>query len=110
MSLKDRYGIVGIGYTPQGHVPGRTALSFYVEACANAIKDAGLKREDIDGLICYRFFQPMPNEEEVTPYLVAQHLGLSPTVLSQEANCARSHFHHAIGVLEAGLCNYVIIC
>lgn len=110
MSLKDRYAIVGIGYTPQGHVPGRTALSFYVEACANAIKDAGLKKEDIDGLMCYRFFQPMPNEEEVTPYLVAQYLGLSPKILSQEANCARSHFHHAIGVLEAGLCNYVVIC
>ena len=111
MSLKDRYAIVGIGYTPQhGQVSHRTALSFYVEACANAIKDAGLKREDIDGLICYRFFQLMPNEEEVTPYLVAQHLGLSPTVLSQEANCARSHLHYAIGVLEAGLCNYVVIC
>ena len=110
MSLKDKYAIVGIGYSPQGKVPHRTALSFYVEACANAIKDAGLKREDIDGLMCYRYFQPMQNEEEVTPYLVAQHLGLSPTVLSQEANCARSHIHHAIGVLEAGLCNYVVLC
>ncbi len=95
MSLKDKYAIVGIGYTPQGKVPRRTALSFYAEAYANAIKDAGLKREDIDGLMCYRYFQPMQNEEEVTPYLVAQHLGLSPTVLSQEANCARSHIHHA---------------
>jgi len=42
MSLKDKYAIVGIGYTPQGRVPGRTALSFHLEACANAIADAGL--------------------------------------------------------------------
>jgi len=109
MSLRDKYAIVGVGYTPQGRVPGRTALSFHVEACANAIKDAGLKREDIDGLICYRHFPSSPGEADLTPYLLAQHLGLAPKVLSQEANCARSHLHHAIGVLEAGLCNYVVI-
>ncbi|MBC8511482.1 MAG: thiolase family protein [Dehalococcoidia bacterium] len=109
MSLKDKYAIVGIGYTHQGRVPARTALSFYVEACANAIKDAGLGREDIDGLICYRHFQPAPGEREVTPYITAQRLGLAPKYLSQEANCARSHLHHALGVLEAGLCNYVVI-
>ena len=44
MNLKDKYAIVGVGYTPQGRVPGRTAMSFHVEACVNAIKDAGLKK------------------------------------------------------------------
>jgi len=48
-SMKDKYAIVGVGYTPQGRVPGRTSLSFHLEASANAIKDAGLKKEDIDG-------------------------------------------------------------
>lgn len=110
MSLKDKYAIVGIGYTPQGRIPGRTALSFYVEACANAIKDAGLTREDIDGLICYRHFEPVLGEADVTPYLVAQQLGLAPNLLSQEANCARSHLLHALGALEAGICKYVIVC
>ncbi len=43
--LKDKYAIVGVGYTPQGKVPGRTALSFYLEAGINAVKDAGLKKE-----------------------------------------------------------------
>ena len=109
MTLKDRYAIVGVGYTPQGRIPDRTALSFYAESCANAIMDAGLARKDIDGLMCYRQFPQQPGEEEVTPYLVAQQLGLSPNVLSQEANCARSHLHHALGVLEAGLCNYVVL-
>jgi acetyl-CoA acetyltransferase len=109
MNIKDRYAIVGIGYTPQGRIEDRTALSFHTEACANAIMDAGLEGKDIDGLMCYRQFPPGPNEEELTPYLVAQQLGLTPKMLSQEANCARSHFHHAIGALEAGLCNYVVL-
>jgi hypothetical protein len=86
MGLKDKYAIVGIGDTPQGRVPGRTSLSFHLEACANAIADAGLRKEDIDGLICYRVFPPASNEAFVTPYLVAQHLGLSPAYLSQDAN------------------------
>jgi 3-oxoacyl-[acyl-carrier-protein] synthase III len=86
MGLKDKYAIVGIGYTPQGRVPGRTSFSFHLEACVNAIADAGLRREDIDGLICYRIFPPASNEAFVTPYLVAQHLGLSPAYLSQDAN------------------------
>ncbi|MFH1485000.1 MAG: thiolase family protein [Chloroflexota bacterium] len=109
MSLKDKYAIVGVGYTPQGRVPGRTILSFYVEAAANAIRDAGLTRKDIDGLMCYRRFTPPSNEVEATPYLVAQQLGLAPKLLSQEANCARTHLHHAIGALEAGLCKYIVV-
>ncbi|MFH1350699.1 MAG: hypothetical protein ABII26_07140 [Pseudomonadota bacterium] len=86
MGLRDKYAIVGIGYTPQGHIPDRTSLSFHLEACTNAIADAGLKKEDIDGLICYRSFPPASNESPVTPYLVSQHLGLSPLYMSQDAN------------------------
>lgn len=109
MGLKDNCAIVGIGFTPQGRVPDRTAISFHVEACANAIQDAGLKREEIDGLICYRFFTPLAGEDEVTPYLLAQHLALSPNALSQEANCARSQLFSAIGMLESGLCETVLL-
>jgi acetyl-CoA acetyltransferase len=108
-SLRDKYAIVAVGYTPQGKVPDRSALSFYIEACANAIKDAGLKKEDIDGLICYRQFQPLANDVIVTPYLLAQHLGVQPKILSQESYCARGQFLHAIGLIEAGFCNYALI-
>ena len=85
MSLKDKYAIVGVGYTPQGKVSGRTAISFHLEATVNAIKDAGLKKEDIDGLICYRYFVPAQGEAEATPWSLAHKLGLKPKVLSQES-------------------------
>ena len=84
MGLKDKYAIVGVGYTPQGRVPGRTAMSFHVEACVNAIKDAGLKKDDIDGLFCVRYFDPAPGESEATPWYLAHKLGLAPKVMSQE--------------------------
>ena len=85
-SLKDKYAIVGVGYTPQGRIPGRTSLSFHLEASVNAIKDAGLNRADVDGLICYRHFPAASNENDLTPQLIAQHLGISPTCMSQDAN------------------------
>jgi len=86
MGLKDKYAVVGIGYTPQGRVPDRTSLSFHLEAAANAIHDAGLKKKDIDGLLSYRYFPPCPGEIEVTPQVIAQHLGLAPIYLGQDAN------------------------
>lgn len=84
--LKDKYAIVGVGYTPQGRVPGRTSLSFHLEASANAIKDAGLNKNDVDGFICYRHFPAALDENDLTPNLIAQHLGISPTYMSQDAN------------------------
>ena len=86
MSIKEKYAIVGVGYTPQGRIPGRTELSFQLEAIINAIDDAGLTKEDIDGLICYRHFSPASDSYEVTPYMVAQHLGITPAYISQDAN------------------------
>jgi acetyl-CoA acetyltransferase len=85
-ALSGKYAVVGVGYTPQGRVPGRTSLSFHLEACASALYDAGLKPADLDGLILYRHFPPSGNEVQVTPYLAAQHLGISPNYLSQDGN------------------------
>ncbi len=86
MGLEEKYAVVSVGYTPQGSVPERTSLSFHLEAIANAIDDAGMNKSDLDGLICYRHFPSTPDETEVTPYLVAQHLGLTPNYMSQDAN------------------------
>ena len=109
MSIKDRYAIVGVGYTPQGKIPDRTSLSFHLEAVSNAIQDAGLKKDDIDGLIAYRHFPPCPGEPDLTPHIIAQFLGITPRYTSQDSDCSRIHIQHAVGVLEAGICKYVVI-
>ncbi|MCG6909983.1 MAG: hypothetical protein LJE94_07660 [Deltaproteobacteria bacterium] len=86
MGLKNKCAIAGVGYTPQGKVPGRTSLSFHLEACANAIEDAGLDKGEIDGLISYRHFPPCPGELDATPQVIAQHLGITPLYAAQDAN------------------------
>lgn len=42
--LKNKIAIVGVGYTPQGKIEGRTAVGFHCEAIRNAIQDAGNRK------------------------------------------------------------------
>lgn len=107
--LKNRYAIAGVGLTPQGKVPSRSAQSFHVEACANALRDAQLPASEVDALLLYRHFDPTGGDLDVTAFTVAEQLGIRPTVLSQEKYCTRTWLTHAIGLMEAGLCRYVLV-
>jgi acetyl-CoA acetyltransferase len=104
--LRDKTAIVGVGYTEkQGTVPGRSAMSFAIEASKNAIEDAGLKKEDIDGLL----IQPTMGQQS---YTVAAHLGLdnlkllaNEDVMGASAPCITSHAALAV---VSGQANYVL--
>ncbi len=50
-SLKDRACIVGVGESDFTRGSNRTELRLMLEASANAIRDAGLKPHDIDGIV-----------------------------------------------------------
>src|ERR687886_1418852 len=50
-NLGGRGAIVGVGITPQGRFPGCSNLSLSVDAFKLALDDAGLKKEQIDGLL-----------------------------------------------------------
>jgi acetyl-CoA acetyltransferase len=49
--LRDQCAIVGVGASPQGKVPGSTAVSLAVEAFKRALDDSGLRKDQIDGLL-----------------------------------------------------------
>lgn len=49
--MKGKTAIVGLGITEMGKVFGRTSTDFAVEAVALALEDAGLKKEELDGLL-----------------------------------------------------------
>ncbi|HWO93749.1 MAG TPA: thiolase family protein [Dehalococcoidia bacterium] len=49
--MKDTCAIVGVGQTKQGTLPGTTPLGLGIEAFKNALDDAGLEKDDIDGLL-----------------------------------------------------------
>jgi acetyl-CoA acetyltransferase len=51
--LERKAAITGIGQSDIGRRLGRSELDLTLEACLNAIADAGLTRDDIDGLATY---------------------------------------------------------
>lgn len=107
MSLKDRTAIVGLGYTVQGTLPGRSALSFYIEAVRNAIADAGLKPRDIDGLI----IQPCPTDPRITAFGLAQEMGLNLRFGADQQVQGASAWaivQHAAMAIDAGLCDHCL--
>jgi acetyl-CoA acetyltransferase len=51
MSLRGQTAIAGLGITEQGKVYDRNAVGFAAEAVRLALADAGLSRDDLDGLL-----------------------------------------------------------
>ncbi|KAB2339081.1 lipid-transfer protein [Actinomadura rudentiformis] len=53
MSLVGKTAIAGIGATEFSKESGRSELQLAAEACLDAIRDAGLKPSDVDGLVTF---------------------------------------------------------
>ena len=51
MANQPKGSIVGLGVTPMGKIYGRRAVDFAAEAIGLALDDAGLNKNDIDGLL-----------------------------------------------------------
>jgi acetyl-CoA acetyltransferase len=104
--LKDKAAIVGVGYSErQGTVPGVTVMRLALEACKDAIEDAGLKKEDIDGLL----LQPVMGATH--SYNLAAHLGMHLRFTANEdAMGASGGFiaQSAAMAVASGLANYVL--
>ena len=75
MNLRGEVAIVGIGETMHKRAwPNRSALGLAAEAAAEAIADAGLRREDIDGM--------MTVATSFLPARVAEYIGIRPTAFA----------------------------
>ena len=48
---KKKVVIAGVGETEQGKIPNKSSFHFLSEASKLAIEDAGLKKDDVDGLV-----------------------------------------------------------
>ena len=107
--LRGKVAIVGIGETAQGRQPGRSSYDLYVDAAQRAIADAGLRKDQIDGLITQGSF--------ITPHQrhhlnVADRLGLKVrryNEVSSMGGCAAGYVRHAMAALSAGMCDYLLL-
>ena len=107
-SLRDKTAVVGVGASPQGKLPGSSALSLAVEAFKRALDDSGLRKDQIDGLLT------MPGTtapEAALNYLrLGETLGIDPRYtgsMNMGGATAGALLHHAALAVDAGMANYV---
>jgi acetyl-CoA acetyltransferase len=104
--LRDKYAIVGIGETTYTRGSGVTTRALGTWAVRNAILDAGLTPEDVDGMLDYS------GGDSTSATFIAGDLGLR---LNFYMDCVgggsstEALIGIAIGIMEAGLCKCVAI-
>jgi acetyl-CoA acetyltransferase len=104
MSLRGKVAIVGFGEIPtrRSH-PGRTTNSLCGEAVHLAIADAGLRRENIDGLVT--------RGSDVSPMDLAEYMGLHVGFCEGVTQHGASGAHSVVvaaSAINAGLADIVV--
>lgn len=106
-SLRGKAAIVGVAESDLGEVdPDLTPLDLIGQATLAALEDAGLKKEDVDGLFSASAYYYMPTLE------VGEYLGIRPRysdTTTVGGSSFVSHLHHAAAAIEAGLCEVALI-
>jgi acetyl-CoA C-acetyltransferase len=104
--LAGRYAIVGAGEAGLGRAPpGATALSLQCLAASDAIREAGLKPSDIDGVFAHW-------EDRANALLVSEYLNICPSYIDNTVAGGGSpitHLIHAIAAIDAGLCKVALL-
>src|ERR671931_618106 len=80
--IAGKAAIVGVGNTQFGKLPGRSAWSLQAEAVRNALEDAGLTKDDVDGLLTEpQFSEPLL----LHGHVLGRMLGLKTNYLSTKS-------------------------
>ncbi len=105
-TLRDKYAIAGIGYTQYSNDSGTSVLNLALEACRNAMTDAGIDVTEVDGVVSYHFNDSVPS------IAVATGLGLAQARYAVEfssgGNAANLIVQTAAAAIEAGLARNVL--
>lgn len=77
--LKGKVAIVGIGEVPTGKFPDRSPLEAALDACRQAIKDAGIPKSEIDVVIPTGHFAKRRFNTDLVFSVLVEELGLVST-------------------------------
>jgi acetyl-CoA C-acetyltransferase len=104
--LAGRYAIAGVGEAGLGKAPaGATSLSLQCQAARDAIREAGLKLSDIDGVFAHW-------DDRANALLVSEYLDIRPSYVDNTVTGGGSpitHLVHAMAAIEAGLCEVALL-
>jgi len=108
--MTERMVIAGIGHTAFGRLPGRGTISLNVEACRNALADAGIEKGAVDALLVK---VPTSRYEAMYGQKLAEAMGLQPRiggVWDQGGAANISMISFACMAIEAGQCEVALVC
>src|SRR6267154_1613838 len=108
--MRGKYVIAGIGHTKFGRLPGRGTVSMNVEACRNALLDAGIEKSTVDAL-----FVKVPTSKYQSMYgqTLAEARRMQPKVggvWNQVGATNISMISFACMAIDAGQCDVAIVC
>ncbi|HEV3477464.1 MAG TPA: thiolase [Rubrobacteraceae bacterium] len=107
MSIRGKVGIVGAAESDLGEVgPGFTPLDLIGQATDRALVDAGLKKEDVDGLFSASAYYSMATVS------AGEYLGIRPRysdATNMGGSSFVSHLLHAAAAIGAGLCEVALV-
>ena len=108
--MRGKAVIAGVGHTAYGKHPGCDRIDLIVEATRNAVADAGIEKDMIDGVLV-----KMANSAPQILYgqKVAEALGLRPKVgcsLDQGGAANIALISYAAMAIEAGLMDMALVC
>lgn len=104
--LTDKYCIVGVGETSYSKNSGKTTRAMGAEAIRNAMLDAGLKPDQVNGVLSYHGGDSTAGPE------IAADLGIRPDFYmdcSGGGSSTEALVGLAIGAIEVGMCETVAI-
>jgi acetyl-CoA acetyltransferase len=107
LSTRGRAAIVGAAESDLGEVgPGFTPLDLIGQATDRALADAGLSKEDVDGLFSASAYYSMATVS------AGEYLGIRPRysdATNMGGSSFVSHLLHAAAAIEAGLCEVALV-
>jgi acetyl-CoA acetyltransferase len=108
-SLSGKVVIAGIGHTAFGKHPGRGTVSLNVEAVRKALADAGIDKNQVDGLMVKA---PTSKFEMMYAQKLAEALGMQPRIggVYDHGGAANiSMISYATMAIEAGQCEIAVV-
>ena len=103
-ALSNSVCIVGVDESDEiGVLPGKSQLALHLEAITNAVRDAGLRPSDVDGIF---------TAGQHSPALLGEALGITPRYVDGTTVGGCSFIimvEHAAAALHHGLCDVAVI-
>lgn len=109
ISLRGKTAIIGAADSEIGVVPDMTATELCIQASMRALNDAGLQKNQIDGLItCNSMAQPIMYHAEA----IAEYLQIFPRYCISVGTGGSTTFsivHHAASAIATGMADTILI-